>query len=421
MSRHAILGGAILLGFLALTAGGAGAQPGPGTDTQYFQWVRGCVGQIAGDMPKITASAEVAARHFVLDNWDIGAWGEGSFVSEFTGRAGGLMPITNLAKPGTGDHKIIVLYCPREAKLADDWAAIKLFQAHGDMVVAFTRPEIVAQAAAAGVTFDAVVDNHAAPHGGMFPVGEGAQQTWVVPTDPVANMIGGWTWVGEFVGACTRLGEMPTMWESFGVPGAMDRDNPYRKVRFHGKKPIPVDAGWVGREYLSALRWSLDEMERQEAEHIAAAGEAAYAARAAGHTAYAAITGHSFIQLLGCPHDPGYLVPLVKGWADPRPDLTLQKGDFILGIGYDAPFVGTGVADKARAAGATLVWSCTDYHPDLITALPAGEVFINQRWAMGDALVQLPGYDIKILPPSGVLGQTILWMVEARMWQEGAR
>jgi hypothetical protein len=420
MTTHAIFRVTLILALLALAVGAVWAQGTPGADAQYFSSVRGCVGDFNADLPAITASAEVAAGHFVHDNWDFGAWGEGSFVSEFTGRAGGPMPIVNPVKPGTGDHKIIVLYCPREAQLPADWVALKAFHAHGDMVIAFTRPEILAQAQAAGVTFDAVVDNHAAPHGGMFPVTVKGETSWVVPTDPVANMIGEWTWIGEFVGACTRLGQMPTMWESFGVPGAMERDNLYRKLRFHAEKPIPVPAGQVGRDYLSGLRWSLDELDRQEAEHITTAGEEAHAAHAAGHMAYAGITGHSFIQLQGCPHDPGYLVKLLKDWALQRPDVTLQAGDFVLGLGYDAPFVGPAygnLAEKARAAGATLVWSCTDYHPDLIAALPAHELFINQRWAIGDALVQLPGYDIRILPPSGVIGQTILWMIEAKYWE----
>jgi hypothetical protein len=410
-------GSVILVAVVGLASAAAAT---PSADAAYFAWVRQCVGGIAQELPGITASAQVAAGHFVRDNWDLGAWGEGSFADEFTGRAGGLMPIVAPSTTG-GAHPVIVLYCPHEAHLADDWAAIRAFHAHGDLVIAFTRPELVAEAARAGLKFDFVVDNHAAPHGGLFPVGLSRRTPeWVVPTDPVANMIGLWTWVGEFVGACTRLGKMPPMWQSFMVPGAHGRDTPFIGMRFHAGTPTPIAPGWVGRQYLSSLRWSLDTLDRLEADHIATAGEEAHAAHVAGHAAYAALTGHSFVELLGCPHDPGYLTKLVKDWSVQREDITVQRGDFVLCVGYDSPFVGTdfgNLEERARATGATVVTSCTDYHPELIAALPPGEMFIDQRWDLGDALVQLPGYDIKVLPPSGVIGQTILWMVEAKYWQ----
>jgi hypothetical protein len=49
------------------------------------------------------------------------------------------------------------------------------------------------------------------------------------------------------------------------------------------------------------------------------------------------------------------------------------------------------------------------------SAIPAGETIIWQHWAMGDAVVNVPGYDIKILPPSGVIAEAVLWMTESEM------
>ena len=68
--------------------------------------------------------------------------------------------------------------------------------------------------------------------------------------------------------------------------------------------------------------------------------------------------------------------------------------------------------------GAGAAWSLADYNTDANTgtgAIGADEVFINQHWAKGDALVTVPGYPTKILPPSGVLGEACLRMVEAEM------
>jgi len=43
------------------------------------------------------------------------------------------------------------------------------------------------------------------------------------------------------------------------------------------------------------------------------------------------------------------------------------------------------------------------------------ESFIDQHWKLGDAVVEVPGYDIKILPTSGVVTETILRMVESEI------
>ena len=44
-------------------------------------------------------------------------------------------------------------------------------------------------------------------------------------------------------------------------------------------------------------------------------------------------------------------------------------------------------------------------------AILTDEVYIDQHWAFGDAVVEVPGYDVKILPTSGVISEAVLWMV----------
>ena len=48
-----------------------------------------------------------------------------------------------------------------------------------------------------------------------------------------------------------------------------------------------------------------------------------------------------------------------------------------------------------------------------------GEMYINQHWAMGDSLVTVPGYDVKILPPSGVIEDAVYWSINAEMLRQG--
>ncbi|NQT93839.1 MAG: hypothetical protein HQ559_13855 [Lentisphaerae bacterium] len=53
--------------------------------------------------------------------------------------------------------------------------------------------------------------------------------------------------------------------------------------------------------------------------------------------------------------------------------------------------------------------------PQALRASVAGELFVEQHWPFGDCAVQFPGYDIKILPPSGVAAEAITGMVLAEL------
>ena len=416
--RRLVLVGVVLS--LAAT-GAAASAPAPSADA-YYAWLQSALVGTWNDMPAITQSAEEAARLFVGQNYDLGTWRDTSFVFEFLNRAGGVMPIIFPVKPGEGAHRMIILYAPRENHLEEDWAALQAFEKHGDQVIMFTRRGVEPGRNGSPHGLRAGwIDNHAAPHGGLCLAPDG--QTWVLPTDGVGNMIAMWTWVGEFVGACTRLGKMPTMWESVMAPGSIPRDNKFRKHRYQTTTPTPVAPGEGGSMYLRALRPALIDLHYLEAGHIRQVAELALAAKAQGHALYYAGAGHTFSGLQDVPHDPKLFAPSWEGtWWDMRKMPAYQPGDFVLCVGYDSPYEGPASKDwaaRARAAGARLAWSFTDYHPELVAGLPPDEIFINQRWALGDALVQFPGYDIQVLPPSGVIAQAVLWMVEAEMLAGG--
>ena len=43
------------------------------------------------------------------------------------------------------------------------------------------------------------------------------------------------------------------------------------------------------------------------------------------------------------------------------------------------------------------------------------DINISGCWPYGDALVQVPGYDVSILPPSGVIQSAAYWMLVAEI------
>jgi uncharacterized phosphosugar-binding protein len=179
-----------------------------------------------------------------------------------------------------------------------------------------------------------------------------------------------------------------------------------------------LQAGQLGGQFLREAGRSLQALHDSEMPHIRQAAAQAMAARSSGGKLWVYLQGHTMLHLMGYPGDPRWFEAIHRDWAAMRKDVTIGKGDFILCVGYDQVFDGKGFADfaqRARAAGATLAWSFTDYRLEQVQAVPAGEVLINQHWAKGDAVAEIPNYDIKCLPASGVIGEGVLWMVHAEM------
>ncbi len=379
------------------------------TVTAYTAWLQGCVKALRKDVPAMTRSAEAAARRFVNDGWTLAPWGEDWFVAEVSGRAGGIMPLGSVdATPG----KTIVLLCPREARLREDLDQARQFAQRGDMVILLGRASVIAEARRAGVPFAAAFDTHAAPHGGLVER-DGA---WLVPTDPPAAIAAVWAWTAEFVGACTRLGKMPVMWQSIMVPGSAERNKTHAGKRFEDAPVAPVKPGALGREYLAKLEANVRAVFVGEQAAIDRAVKQAVDARAKGGRLYTYLFGHATMLQPGVPGDPGLFAKAYIEWNRPDDAIKLSPSDFVLCIGYDGVLRGEtfgGFAEKARAAGAALAWSFTDYKPEEAKAVLAGETYIDQHWPLGDAVVTVPGYDVRILPTSGVISCGLYWAISA--------
>ena len=101
-----------------------------------------------------------------------------------------------------------------------------------------------------------------------------------------------------------------------------------------------------------------------------------------------------------------------------RRNVTVNEGDFVFCVGFDSIFLGrtwNNTGERLRDAGAQIAWSFTDYKEDDVKAVLPEEIWINQHWDFGDAVVEVPGYEIKICPTSGILGEVVMWMVHAEM------
>ncbi len=172
----------------------------------YYQWIVGCIDDIKAQMPAITKSAERAADLYVNKDYDIAVYGGQDFTRELFNRSGGMMQLTLASPlPGTGQEvidrvnlsKYIILVGLRESRWAEDMDRIRRFRKQGNkFVIGFGSAAQLARAQTDGVWFDAQVANAAAPTNGLFVTPLTGP---LVPTDSVANVALGWTWLGEFV------------------------------------------------------------------------------------------------------------------------------------------------------------------------------------------------------------------------------
>ncbi len=408
----------------------------PGAES-YYQWITSCMDGIQADIPAMRTSAEAAAAHYVHSNGQrVVTKGDFSMATEVTYRSGGLL--SAFAYQPTNQPDIykaeIALYAARPQMLEIDLASINELCREGLVVVVFGSDPVLSGLRRAKVATPHLIDTHAVARDGLFPTTDGR---WIVPTTPVANAIAVWAWTGEFVSACTRLGKMPPMYQGYSVKGGQKRDDAYRKLKFHEEVPAPVPAGQCGNDYLTTLRSSLATIRQKEWANIKAAADQLVTTKQEGHVAYTFLHGHGLLKEELCrAEDARVFTRINNSWFDLRKDINMQPGDAVLCIGFDSVFSGkrwNNFAEDARAKGVTLIWSITDYcgsgsgsdpatlkdkiDPAWTEAnadtIPPGEIFIDQHWALGDAVVEIPGYDVRILPTSGAIAQSIFWMLEA--------
>lgn len=393
-------------------------QPEAGAD-RYLTWLASAIAATAKDVPVLVRSAQIAAARYRIDGEEIGIFGDRGLVSEAYTRSGGMMRMRDPARLTASGWSGICLGFPREDRLTNDLALARELVRAGQHLILFGRPAVLAAAEAAGVQAHALVTCHASAHGGLFETGGGE---WLVPTVPAAAIVALWAWLGEFVGASTRLGQMPVMYQSYEVPGAIERSERLRGIKFHAQPPVPVAPGWIASRYLAELGAVVERFRCAERRRVRQAAAAASEAKRQGHRLYAFLHNHTLLRSrLGGPFDPGTFRQINRNWFRLRRFQPVGRGDLVFCVGYSRIYADPrfrGFVPAMRARGVRLIWSLASYDRDPeqgIAAIRSDELFIDQQWGYGDAVVECPGYDVPILPTSGVMAEAVLWSVVSDM------
>ena len=237
------------------------------------------------------------------------------------------------------------------------------------------------------------------------------------PLISLQNLVVLWTFTGEIVAALTRIGRMPAMYQSVLVAGARDRNAQFAGSRFHHTHQVPaIPLGQVGGDYLDAIGAILRALIEEEARAIERVGAVCAQVLNDGRVIHAGMISHFPVHQHGAPGDPLYMRRLgaLDGESPSVAELEreLQSGDLFFFLGYyRRP---TQAYRAARQAGARIVEVIAGDGAD---DPPQPDHVIRPKWPFGDAVTRVPGYDVEILPSSGIVQAAIYWAVVAAIWQ----
>lgn len=329
------------------------------------------------DIPSMQAAVEAAAGR-LASGGKLWATGNPALISEMTGRAGGIMMIRGLgdATPAGGD---VVLYFP------DPGSVLPKGPAYG---VSFGVP---------GENTAPCFNSHAAEYG-------------LSPT--LAQAIPAWIFTGELVAALTRRGKMPVIYETIGAYAGNARIVQYKngETAFHDDRNVPATAfGVIGNRFVDTICGMLRRVELEERANIERAGSWAREARAGKKQLFMYSMGHLFPDEVG-KTDIGTVYRSAvwnAGFRCAKPEDVYHPGDLVVLIGYQHP--PADLLRKARPAGAKAVY--TALFADRDSVRDSGVLWIDPMWNWPDACVSLEGYDVPLLPASGIVNGAIAWEI----------
>lgn len=390
----------------------------------YFDWAQSAIAQNRDNLPAITQAANAIAP-LLIDGKDLGVR-DASLAAELGSRAGGF--VFYRSQPGKEGDVIIYGIASQPAAessiqshLEKSIADMHALKKQGSVVVAIAS---IAQLRAHDLLEDAqkscdhLLDNFA-------PAADGLSRTRddkpIVPTIPVANAITAWALQAELYAAFTRAGKTPSMFQSVAIPTGKARNNHLLTHRFQDDVQLqPFPEGRLGQAYLQGVSKLLNDVGTISWPAMIRTTDHLFEVLADGGTAYIYVTAHYPPHHFGdkLALDPGVLTLLnPRGKGAVRP--VAGQADAILALGYCMPPYSSffGKRETFDNAGRGTAWVITRYDT-MDSDLGPKDVLVDQHWAKGDAIVQIPGYDVNVFPASGIITETIAWAVIAQVSQE---
>jgi uncharacterized phosphosugar-binding protein len=387
---------------------------------QYITTMIDCIEHTQSILPGITAVADSAAhrsvnggRIYVTDDEELAYEELGGFVSEATARAGGMIYNKRLGDTSEITANDIVLVATIDLAPEAQKEQIAELKEQGALVVVFGSDE-----AAVADEGDFLLTNNLGA--GSVPVIDLGDGEATGPAANLANVINMWVFTSEYAGALTRLGKMPAFYQSIFVKGSAERNAMYSGKQFHDDMEVePVEAGVLGMQYSDTVKGYFERMREEQLDNIAEAGEVCADAIKGGDDVILGVIGHFMKSQFRMPEAPDFFDVNAEEYGDAYLADKLEEGDVWLHVGYS--YTPVREIDYADEVGATIIAAFTpgpqrgpgeyETYEVIEPDYDKIDIYINPYWKHGDAIVEIPGYDVNVCPPSGVVMVTTLWMV----------
>ena len=373
---------------------------------QYNQFALRAIDGVEKNLPEMTRVAEVVAERNIKGGMLGFAWNSQSLQQDLAGRAGGLMHIdfgrSWKDRDPAGDKFNVVIVgwdrAPREGELAN----LQQLKAAGNYIIGF-GPRGLPELAEFVNLSDAFFDS-----------GLGADDRVVnLPNGAVAgrgnafvNMLNGWAFTGEFVGALTRKGKMPPLWKAWMYVDGKDWSNKYfQQKQFHDDFTIaPLAPGFITRAFLHEIRANIGRFETGQSEKVVQAAKLISDENNAGRKTIISAMGHAPWTYVGYYEDKKWGLPFELESSVPNHVESYKstpEGALVLRLGYGGLDNDAAAIYKGKKQRVILI-SVPDERPDF-QATQDVLMNINMGWQYGDAMITIPGYPVKMIPPSGMM------------------
>jgi hypothetical protein len=363
----------------------------------YFDRAQKLVAQHRRGVDRLKAPAELVRTALFAGGAFYVTGSDAGWISEASGRSGGLMAVRGLSSPAAAHAGDVVWLSYSPATYDSQRQIAAELQQKKCLVIAYgPRP-------ASGVlAFEHWIDS-------LTPWS--ADQNFTL----LGNVLSLWTLSGEVASASARAGKTLVFYQSGYRPEARTRNPAYQGRTFHGPgEPLmePVQPGVAARAYLDSVGQTLRDIRSHELDRIIAVGKE-MGRRSASHPALVTATSHMMShEFTG----DGKWFQAYKGDSN-RLDAALGADGYLIWLGYYNG-IPSELWDAVRRAKAKAVWICVPKPGEKLDFEQHNDILIDQHWAEGDAAVSMPGYDVKILPPSGI-AQLVIY--EAMLRAAGAQ
>ena len=238
------------------------------------------------------------------------------------------------------------------------------------------------------------------------------------PLDTTTNIIIAWCFIAEWLNACVAHGDMPVINASAFQQGGAERVALYRNNGlFHKKNEfemVSLPPGTCCKLYLKHLSNTLGHLIHTQSPLINKACSIYQQARNQKGKLLFKADSHLIYHQFGSAGNPHFFHFLNDNLTVDNAENLLSSPHVYTHLGYYTyPNIPLFFVNQV---GATSVWLQGGMENNPIT-LKEKRVVIDQGWTFGDAVLSLPGYDIRAIPESGVVQNCLFWELNFQLLQ----